>query len=173
MIVILSAAKDLVGLNIQVQHIFFWGECCMGRRFKQLSLEERSLIQAQLSVGIRPAAIAAGLMRSRSTVMREIRRNGWQEAGDKPKRGRPYVAGGYYAVTANQRARANHRKPRVARKLAVGNNLWQCVLDHLGRGLSPEQIALTLRRMPEPVRLSHETIYTALYAMPRGSFEPA
>jgi IS30 family transposase len=34
--------------------------------------------------------------------------------------------------------------------------------------LSPEQIAFTLGSMDEPVRLSHETIYTALYAMPRG-----
>jgi hypothetical protein len=35
---------------------------------------------------------------------------------------------------------------------------------HLRRGLSPEQIAFTLGSMD----LSHETIYTALYAMPRG-----
>ena len=49
-----------------------------------------------------------------------------------------------------------------------GNRLWGGVLEHLRRGLSPEQIASTLARMPDPVRLSHETIYTALYVMPRG-----
>ena len=39
----------------------------------------------------------------------------------------------------------------------------------LRQGLSPEQqIAFALSRILEPVRLSHETIYTALYAMPRG-----
>jgi IS30 family transposase len=37
---------------------------------------------------------------------------------------------------------------------------------HLRRGLSPAQIQSTLARMPDPVRLSRETIYTALYAMP-------
>jgi len=42
------------------------------------------------------------------------------------------------------------------------------MLRHLRRGLSPVQIASTLARMADPVRLSHEAIYTALYAMPRG-----
>jgi IS30 family transposase len=56
----------------------------------------------------------------------------------------------------------------VERKLVVGSALFHLVVEHLRRGLSPEQIACTLSRMDEPVRLSHETIYTALYAMPRG-----
>src|SRR5271163_4881062 len=42
------------------------------------------------------------------------------------------------------------------------------MVKHLRRGLSPVQIASTLARMADPVRLSHEAIYTALYAMPRG-----
>ena len=57
---------------------------------------------------------------------------------------------------------------RVRPKLVPGTPVWMRVLAELGRGLSPEQVARTLARMPEPVRLSHETIYTALYAMPRG-----
>lgn len=139
----------------------------MGSGYRQLSLEERSLIQTQVSMGWSPAAIAAGLQRARSTVLRELRRNGWKP--NRPvKSGRPYVAGGYYATTANQRARANHRKPRRQRKLVVGTPLWEQVIAELGRGLSPDQVTRTLRRMPEPVRLSHETIYTALYTMPRG-----
>jgi IS30 family transposase len=59
-------------------------------------------------------------------------------------------------------------KPRVLRKLVPDNPLWVTVVDHLRRGLSPAQIASTLARMPDPVRLSYETIYTALYTMPRG-----
>jgi IS30 family transposase len=35
-------------------------------------------------------------------------------------------------------------------------------------GMSPVRIVRTLARMPDPVRLSYETIYTALYTMPRG-----
>ncbi len=49
-----------------------------------------------------------------------------------------------------------------------GNALWLIVVDHLRQGLSPEQIASTLARMPDPVQLNYETIYTALYTMPRG-----
>jgi IS30 family transposase len=140
----------------------------MAKSYKQLSLEERSLVQTQLSMGWRPAAIAAGLQRARSTGTREMRRNGWRPEPEHIQRGRPPIAGGYYARTAHHRARMLQLKPRVARKLVPGNELWGLVLEHLRRGLSPEQIAFTLARMLDPVRLSHETIYTALYAMPRG-----
>jgi transposase, IS30 family len=137
------------------------------RKYEHLSMEDRSLIQVQLSLGFRPATIAAVLERARSTVVREMRRNGWQSVGGKPRPGCPYGSG-YKAGAAHRRAVTLERKPRVARKLVVGNGLWQCVVGHLRRGLSPEQIAFTLARMPVLVRLSHETIYTALYAMPRG-----
>jgi IS30 family transposase len=76
--------------------------------------------------------------------------------------------GGYLARTAHRRAQRLRALPRVARKLIPGTPLWQLVIQHLRRGLSPAQIASTLARMPDPVRLSYETIYTAFYAMPRG-----
>jgi IS30 family transposase len=119
-------------------------------------------------MGWRPAAIAAGLQRARSTITREMVRNGWQTDPPVLPQGRPFAAGGYLARTANLRAHRLHVKPRVARKLVPGNPLWQSVVEHLRHGLSPEQIASTLARMPDPVRLSYETIYTAFYAMPRG-----
>jgi IS30 family transposase len=140
----------------------------MAKRYEQMSMEERSVLQTQLSMGWRPAAIAAGLQRARSTITREMARNGWRREPAGVPLGRPPIAGGYYAPAAERRARRLHRKPRVARKLVAGSQLWHRVLCHLRRGLSPEQIASTLARMPDPVRLSHETIYTALYAMPRG-----
>ena len=56
----------------------------------------------------------------------------------------------------------------MARKLTPQTELWAVVLAHLRRRLSPAQIAGTLARMADPVRLSYETIYKALYAMPRG-----
>ena len=34
--------------------------------------------------------------------------------------------------------------------------------------LSPQQVSGTLARMEPPQRISHETIYTAIYAMPKG-----
>ena len=141
----------------------------MARTYQQLCLEERVVIQTQLALGFRPAAIAAGLKRARSTVVREMLRNRWQPQPLAPRlRGRPPSAGGYTAILAHKRARRLHRKPRVQRKLRPGSPLWDAVLAHLRRGLSPEQIASTLARMPQPVRLSHEAIYNALYAMPRG-----
>jgi hypothetical protein len=39
----------------------------MGKIYQQLSIEERTMIQTQLEMGIRPAAIAVGLNRSAST----------------------------------------------------------------------------------------------------------
>ncbi len=60
---------------------------------------------------------------------------------------------------------------RQRRKLALGRPLLGVVDHFLRQRWSPEQIGGTLRRMyPDDLtkRASHETIYTALYAMPRG-----
>jgi transposase, IS30 family len=135
----------------------------MPRSFRHLDLSERVVIETQLRLGMRPAGIAAALKRARSTVSREIRRNGWRARLRKGT-----IAGGYRCVAADRRARVLAGKARRQRKLVPGNQLWISMLEHLYRGLSPVQIASTLARMTDPVRLSHEAIYTALYAMPRG-----
>jgi IS30 family transposase len=135
----------------------------MPRSFRHLDLSERVFLETQLSHGRRPARIAAELKRARSTITREIRRNGWRA---KLRKGS--IAGGYRSVAADRRARVLSVKARRPRKLKAGNQLWMTMLRHLRRGLSPVQIASTLARMADPVRLSHEAIYTALYAMPRG-----
>jgi len=140
----------------------------MPNRYKHLDQQERALIETQLRFGVRPAVIAAGLMRARSTITREMWRNGWQPAPALARRGGTRIAGGYRCVPSDRRARLLAVKPRVSRKLVPGNPLWIIVVDHLRQGLSPAQIASTLARMPDPVRLSYETIYTALYTMPCG-----
>ena len=140
----------------------------MGKSYKQLSLVERALLQTQWVLRWSPAAIAAGLQRARSTVTREMARNGWLPEPEIALRGRPRVAGRYRAEAAHERAGTLACKPRVVRKLVVGSALFGLVVAHLRRGLSLEQIAFTLGSMDELVRLSHETIYTAFYAMPRG-----
>jgi IS30 family transposase len=74
-------------------------------------------------------------------------------------------------VQAQERAVLLSQTARVSRRLAPGNGLWEQVVRLLRRRHSPEQISGILRRMHpgEPHRnASHETIYTALYAMPRG-----
>ena len=143
----------------------------MGKRYGQLSIEERTMIQTQLEMGIKPAAIALGLNRSASTVSRELSRNGWVGPVERPGPGRPPVAGGYRAQGAHKRARACTLTPRVEPRLRPGGALWGRVIRYLKAGYSPEQIAGTLALVHSEtpsLRVSHETIYTAIYAMPRG-----
>jgi len=134
-------------------------ECCMTKKYIHITLDDRTLIQTQLQQGFKPAAIAASLNRPRSCISRELARNGWKAASAARPVGRPAVAGGYSSSRANIRARRLSVMPRVKRKLVYGNPLWNKVNDGLQQGLSPEQVAGTLGRMNEPIRLCHETIY--------------
>jgi IS30 family transposase len=142
----------------------------MPKTYTHLSLEERALIQVLLEHDLSLRAIARKLRRAPSTIKREFSRNQGRLAAPSltPAPGRPLVAGGYRCAHAQQRAQRLARKPRVARKMVKDNAVWCRVLESLRGGLSPEQASGILRRMPDPVRISHETIYTALYAMPRG-----
>ena len=143
----------------------------MGKNYKQLSIEERTMIQTQLGLGMKPAAIAEGLNRSASTLSRELRRNRWTHAKTPRNRGRPSASGGYRAESAHQRAHTCTVKPRVEQRLRPGTALWDHVTGYLKAGYSPEQVAGTLVTVhPDTpsLQVSHETIYTAIYAMPRG-----
>lgn len=148
----------------------------MGKIYTQLSFEERTMIHTQLEMGLNPAAIALGLNRSASTLSRELRRNGWTRPTMRRGPGRPPVAGGYRADTAHMRAQACTVTPRVGRRLRPGTALWEQVTRYLKAGYSPEQIAGTLARVhadTPSLQVSHETIYTAIYAMPRGALRTA
>lgn len=143
----------------------------MGKIYTQLSIEERTMIQTQLEMGIKPAVIAMGLGRSASTLSRELTRNGWVRPKARRGPGRPPMAGGYRSEAAHQRAHTCTAKPRAERRLRAGTALWDQVIHYLKAGYSPEQIAGTLALVhPEvsSLQVSHETIYTAIYAMPRG-----
>src|ERR1700761_179067 len=100
----------------------------MGSHYKHLCMEERALIQTQLSMGWRPAAVAAGLQRSRSTVVRELRRNGWRSSLEVSYQSRCWGNGGYLARLADRRARRLRSVPRVVRKLVAGTPLWDQVM---------------------------------------------
>ena len=144
----------------------------MGTIYTQLSLEERTMIHTQLERGIKPVAIAMGLNRSASTLSRELHRNGWTRPKTRRGPGRPSVTGGYRADAAHLRAQACTVTPRVGRRLQPGTALWEQVTRYLKAGYSPEQIAGTLAIVhPDTpsLQVSHETIYTAIYAMPRGA----
>ncbi|MGY4397309.1 IS30 family transposase [Sphingomonas sp. UYAg733] len=67
-----------------------------------------------------------------------------------------------------------HQKRR--RKLRSGTALFDTVVGYVREGWSPLQIAGRLRRMEaddRSQRVSHETIYLALYALPRGELRRA
>ena len=140
-------------------------------KYKQLSMEERSLIQSQLTLGFKPSWIALSLGRSVSTITRELKRNSWVNTTGVVIRGRPAIAGKYRAVLAQDRAQRISAVPRVARRLQAGNDLWKVVVNDLKQGYSPEQIAGILKTVNADypsLHVSHETIYSAIYLMPRG-----
>src|SRR5258708_39360111 len=105
----------------------------MAKSYSHVDMRERALIEAHLSLGVRPSAIASSLGRSRSTITREMRRNGWRPG--RVHAGRPTVAGGYRSVVADRRARGLAGKPRGPRKVMGGSGPWFSVGEHLRRGL--------------------------------------
>lgn len=144
----------------------------MGRSYEHLGAEERGAIFAMKLEGRSTREIARALQRSPSTISRELRRNGWRPEHERTAMGRPTIAGGYNAVRAGQRASRLRRKPRRERKLRRQGALWPEVRQYLERGFSPEQVAAQLKRVHpgEPaLNVSHETIYHAIYAAPRGA----
>lgn len=143
----------------------------MGQQYTQLSAEERGVIMSMKVQGASGREIARVLGRASSTVVRELRRNGCRSAGQGRPMGRPRLVRGYDATQAGARARRLRHKPRTVRKLHRQSRLWRRVHGLLLRRWSPQQVARKLRDLyPDQPRLqvSHETIYTAIYAMPRG-----
>ncbi len=141
------------------------------RTYEQLSAEERGVIMGMKAQGRSARSIAGLLRRSPSTITRELERNGYQSQAQQCAMGRPRVAGGYDASRAGARARRVRRLARRAKKLDPRGALWAQVRMLLQRLHSPQQVAATLRRQyPEQraLQASHETIYTAIYAAPRG-----
>jgi len=143
----------------------------MDTTYKHLSAEERGVIMAMKLQECSVRQIAHALGRAPSTVSRELRRNGYLPQAELGSMGRPRIAGGYDAVRAGVRARRVRRACRARRKLHPDSALWHKVHGLLHQRWSPEQIAGTLRReQPDcpHLQVSHETIYTAIYAAPRG-----
>lgn len=129
--------------------------------YRHLTAEDRAAIMMMRAThSIR--AIAAHLNRAPSTISRELARHTVN------------VSKGYDASLAGFRARLSRHRPRRQPKLHAGGELLEVVVYLLRKYWSPEQIARTLKRMsPNDTRrqVSHETIYNALYVMPRGSLK--
>ena len=147
----------------------------MPKSYFHLSDIERAQIQAHLELGFKVRAIARALQRAPSSISRELKRCGWHGPGAAVPVVKLRTRGinGYWCEAAHKRARALAAKPRTQPKLFIGNTpgagnaLWCSVYSAL-KHLSPQQVSGTLARMDIPQRISHETIYTAIYAMPKG-----
>jgi len=91
----------------------------MGQQYSHLDIRERAMIEMNLALGKGPGQIAVYLSRSRSTITREIARNGWR-ASHFCRAGRRIAGGGYRCEKAEQRAEKLSRVARVERKLRLG-----------------------------------------------------
>jgi len=117
-----------------------------------LTLSEREVIAQSLAAGKNQSQIARALGRDRSTISRELQRNG--------------MSAGYFAVQAEFLAAERRHASKQAFQ-QHDERVWSYVRDKLGEEWSPEEIAGRLREdYPDNarMRISHETIYAYIYA---------
>lgn len=102
--------------------------------------------------------IAAGISRSPSSVSREIRRN------------HPFI-GEYRASVGAWHAKRRSRIPRRKRFFLLRPHLWALVREKWLLCWSPGQISSWLRKTYDDptMQVSPETLYAALYVLPRGT----
>ena len=132
----------------------------MGQHYHHLSAFERNFLQHQLNLGRSQGEIALALGRSRSTVSGEIRRNAAAASSARGSR-QNYDAGFASRASFSRRRRGPVR-------LAEGSPLRATVFAQIRLGWSPQQISGRLKLMDKPQTVSHETIYQAIYVLPRG-----
>ena len=126
---------------------------------RYLSLPDRLAIADGLAANQAMTAIAAGIGKHTCTVSREIHAHS--------------ANGRYLPYQADTAAAADRARPKQS-KLVTDQNLRQAVEDGLSRRLSPEQISHRLVKdfpADESMRVSHETIYQALYFQARGGLK--
>lgn len=129
------------------------------RSYTQLRPEDRVVIAGMTQLGASVRAMARALKRAPSTLSRELARN------------RSPVDAAYASQAAHARHTARRIAARPPRKLDPDSVSWGVVRTLLDWKWSPQQIAATLKRVypDQPAQhVSHETIYTAIYAQPRG-----
>ena len=129
------------------------------RRRCALTLAEREEVSRGLAAGESLHAIAARLVRSASTVCREVNRNGGRR--------------NYRATEAHERAWERARRPKRC-LLAMNGRLRDMVARKLQEDWSPQQTSGWLKREypdDEAMHISHETIYRTLFVQARGALK--
>jgi IS30 family transposase len=143
-----------------------------------LTLDERVEVQVGVKTNESIQSIADRLGRAPSTIMREIDRNAFcygryreRHRFGAPKKGGRDAKPRYSATGAQARAQERARRPKPG-KLATNEKLHDEVQTRLNNKHSPEQIAKRLAiEFPDDaeMRVSHETIYQAIYVQGRGN----
>jgi IS30 family transposase len=129
------------------------------RSRRALTPLEREAISRGLAAGTSPGALARQLDRARSTITREIDRNGGRSQ--------------YRAAHADAEAWRRACRPKRCR-LAQHAPLCAVVATQLAGNWSPREIAgrLVTDYPDDPtMRISHETIYRTLYVQTRGALK--
>jgi IS30 family transposase len=124
--------------------------------YKQLGHYEREQIGLLRAQRVKAPEIARQLGRHPSTIRRELKRFGPRTQ--------------YSPLLAQKDAKKKRKIPRTRKKLA-NEALWGIVQDKLRCQWSPEQVAHWLKNEyagDMSKQVSHETIYTYLYTLPRG-----
>lgn len=130
------------------------------RSYKRISYEERVKIEAYLKLGMSNSEIAFHLNREKSTINREIERN----------RGLSYIAENAHCVAMFMAKKKHHSGCKIK-----NNSLLEYYIQlRLRQRWSPEQISQKLKRkhrINSRMQVSHETIYTYIYAIAKGDLK--
>ncbi len=128
---------------------------------KELTLREREELSRLLSQGRSLTDSAHQLGKDKSTISREVRRFDMNRHT-------------YRAHKAHRHARRLKRRQGRKRKLEHNPELKKFVVAKLKLRWSPDQIVRELKTVyagDMTMRISHESIYTYIYVLPRGSLK--
>ena len=122
---------------------------------RPLTPQDRSAIAVGLLFGASYTAIAVAIDRDKSVISREVARNRGPD-------------GTYWGPVAQRAAHERRRRPKPFK--LHNPRLCRRIEEWMDQGWSPKLIASMLRREPASMmdRVSHETIYRALYVQTRG-----
>ncbi len=129
-----------------------------GSSRRALTSEDRAVIAAGVRRGLSYAEIGALVNRDKSVICREVARNRGPD-------------GTYWGPLAHRAAQVRRRRGKEFR-LLENPDLCRRIEQWMDQGWSPKLIARVLKEESPHVimgRVSHETIYRALYVQTRGS----
>ena len=129
--------------------------------YSRLSECDRDLIGKMLYAGKSRRFIAAELLRSPSTISRELK-----------KYSPVFIC--YVSSIAQAESEGRARVRRSRRKIDKDPRLWPFIQEKLKLRWSPDQISKKLRKQfpsEESMQVSPETVYTYLYLLSRGELK--